>query len=297
MDAMKNAPSAMGVGGMGGGSPDGAQITFVRLKPGAMKSVCETEKLVARWRDVLTTIGLAAFPHVMERDQLLLNTQEGWRVPDMKEFALEQPEVKYFEHSGNKFYAEGVDPNELDPPGRSEEEVAAERDCEREQADREEKRRAKRLAKSREKSEAKKKLREQLGLATEDEEEEDEQEDEDEGSRGEATPSDATAEVTAATGATGVDEVRQGGSASASATGTVTKETGDKKKKKKKKPVIHGGWSPDWTECSICKRACHVTACAKCSIDRISADELTREQFVKEYVASKNGLFEPFIYI
>ena len=85
----------MGVGGMGGGNPDGAQITYVRLKNGAMKNVAETEQLVARWRDLLTTIGLAAFPHVLERDQLLLNTQEGWRVPDMKEFALQQPEVKY----------------------------------------------------------------------------------------------------------------------------------------------------------------------------------------------------------
>ena len=31
MNAMKDAPSAMGVGGMGGGNPDGAQITFVRV--------------------------------------------------------------------------------------------------------------------------------------------------------------------------------------------------------------------------------------------------------------------------
>ena len=92
---MEDSSSMMGVGGMGGGSPDGAQITFVRLKNGAMKDVAETEELVARWRDLLSTIGLAAFPHVLERDQLLLNTQEGWRVPDMKEFALDQPEVKY----------------------------------------------------------------------------------------------------------------------------------------------------------------------------------------------------------
>jgi hypothetical protein len=92
---IEDSSSMMGVGGMGGGNPDGAQITFVRLKNGAMKNVAETEKLVARWRDLLSTIGLAAFPHVLERDQLLLNTQEGWRVPDMKEFALDQPEVKY----------------------------------------------------------------------------------------------------------------------------------------------------------------------------------------------------------
>ena len=24
--------------------------------------------------------------------------------------------------------------------------------------------------------------------------------------------------------------------------------------------VIHGGWSPDWSDCKLCKRACHATA-------------------------------------
>ena len=74
-----------------------------------MASIRDTDELVSRWRDILTTIGLAAFPHVMEVDQLLMNTQEGWRVPDMKDFALGQDEVKYFEHNGQKYYAEGVE--------------------------------------------------------------------------------------------------------------------------------------------------------------------------------------------
>eukprot|EP01043_Picozoa_sp_COSAG02_P044589 COSAG02_NODE_3998_length_5934_cov_1.901628_1_plen_114_part_10 len=59
LKSIEDSSAMMGVGGMGGGSPDGAQITFVRLKNGAMKNVAETEKLVARWRDLLSTIGLA----------------------------------------------------------------------------------------------------------------------------------------------------------------------------------------------------------------------------------------------
>ena len=45
---------------------------------------------------------------------MLMNTQEGWRVPDIRQFALEQPEVRYFEHDGRKTYAEGEDPDAPD---------------------------------------------------------------------------------------------------------------------------------------------------------------------------------------
>ena len=63
IEAMANddaGASVMGGVGMGGGGDaDGAQITFVRLKPGIMKSMADTEELVVRWRHILTTIGLA----------------------------------------------------------------------------------------------------------------------------------------------------------------------------------------------------------------------------------------------
>ena len=40
----------------------------------------------------------------MAKDQLLMNTQEGWRVPDMRQFVMDQEEVRYFEHNGHKTY-------------------------------------------------------------------------------------------------------------------------------------------------------------------------------------------------
>jgi histone arginine demethylase JMJD6 len=110
MDAMAGDDNNAGMMGAmgGGGSPDGAQITVCRLKPGAMKSRADTELLVSRWRDILTTIGIAAFPYVMDRNQVMINVQEGFRVPDIKQFALDQAEVKFFEHGGKKMYPKGV---------------------------------------------------------------------------------------------------------------------------------------------------------------------------------------------
>lgn len=40
----------------------------------------------------------------MAKDQLLMNTQEGWRVPDMRQFVMDQEEVRYFEHNSHKTY-------------------------------------------------------------------------------------------------------------------------------------------------------------------------------------------------
>ena len=56
------------------------------------------------------------------------------------------------------------------------------------------------------------------------------------------------------------------------------------------KRVIHGGWMPDWSDCALCKRACHRTSSSKCSIERVSVDDLTRERFVKEVSAYYSDL-------
>eukprot|EP01052_Picozoa_sp_SAG31_P044135 SAG31_NODE_7587_length_1647_cov_0.947674_1_plen_193_part_01 len=112
MDAMTDSSGDDGGGMMaavgGGSNPDGAQITIVRLKNGAMQTKADTEELVSKWRDILTTIGIAAFPYVMSRDQVMINVQEGFRVPDIKMFALEQHETRYFEHNGRKHYSDGI---------------------------------------------------------------------------------------------------------------------------------------------------------------------------------------------
>ena len=91
-----------------------------------MKTRADTELLVSQWRDLLTTVGLQAYPHVMSKDQLLLNIQDGWRVPDLKSFALEQPEVRYFEHGGHKSYASGEIPDASDVSGAEPEDEISE---------------------------------------------------------------------------------------------------------------------------------------------------------------------------
>ena len=126
MNAMSDDSGDGMVGAMGGGgsNPDGAQITIVKLKNGLMKTRADTELLVSRWRDILTTIGIKAFPYVMSRDQVMINVQEGFRVPDIKMFALDQEESKYFEQGGKKYYPKGTaaDPDDEEPAPFEEEE-------------------------------------------------------------------------------------------------------------------------------------------------------------------------------
>lgn len=127
---------------------------------------------------------------------------------------------RYFEHNSKKYYAEGVDPDEPDAPGRPEEEVEKEREAPRLAVEEEEqRRREKRLQKAREKAAAKQKLRMRLGL----EEEEPENDSADE------------------------NEQRQS-------------KSGQEDEPVRSAPVIHGGWSPDWSDCKLCKRACHSSA-------------------------------------
>ena len=127
---------------------------------------------------------------------------------------------RYFEHNSKKYYAEGVDPDEPDAPGRPEEVVEKEREAPRLAVEEEEKkRREKRLQKAREKAAAKQKLRMQLGL----EEEEPERD--------------------------SADETEQRQSDSGQQEG--------KEETVRSEPVIHGGWSPDWSlSLSLCVCVC-----------------------------------------
>ena len=38
------------------------------------------------------------------------------------------------------------------------------------------------------------------------------------------------------------------------------RHSADEVKPHRHEPVIHGGWSPDWSDCKLCKRACHAAA-------------------------------------
>jgi hypothetical protein len=232
-----------GAGGTGGGNPDGAQITFVRLKPGAMKSKADTEELVLRWRDLLTTVGLAAYPHVLSRDQVLMNTQEGWRVPDIQQFALEQPEVKYFEHSGQKWYAEGIEPDPEDASGALSEEEEEEEEQARAEAEAQAK--AKSATSSSRLAQAQRSQQQQVhGRAD--------------------APREAAAAAAAAAGG-GLAATTLGDAAAAA------------------QPLAAGaagGWSVRWGGCSGCRRACgSAAALSACTIDRVPAERLDPAEF------------------
>jgi hypothetical protein len=109
VDELGATDAAAMMGGLGGSSAGGPAMCFVHMKKTLTREA--TEEVVVKWRDLLYTSGFDITPYVVEDQLVLLNMDEQYKVPELKDFVLDpyfaEDKVEAFEYNSKKWYPEG----------------------------------------------------------------------------------------------------------------------------------------------------------------------------------------------